>query len=101
MEDSTMSENKKMTSDMEMENTAAGASIPDEIHNLNNFTYRTVVNLPIGTYLQMQATPNGAFMSQMYSNGESIFVNRFFAEAGYLLAFRNGIYGFVDARYVS
>jgi hypothetical protein len=101
MEDSTMSENKKMTSDMEMENIAAGSNTVDEIHNLNNFTYRTVVNLPIGTYLQMQATPNGPFMSQMYNNGESIFVNKFFSEAGYLLAFRNGIYGFVDARYVS
>lgn len=96
-----MSENKNRTSEMEMENIAGGAVTPDEVHNLNNFIYRTVVNLPVGTCLQMQMTPNGPFMSQMYYNGEAIFVNKFFSEAGYLLAFRNGIYGFVDARYVS
>ena len=39
-------------------------------------------------------------MSTMYSNGESIYVNGFYSEAGYLLAFKNGIYGFVDANYV-
>ena len=92
-----MSENIK---EEVLENVAGGATMPDEIHNLKNFVYRTVVNLPQGTYLQMQARPNGAFMSPMYSNGESIYANAFYSEAGYLLAFRNGVYGYVDAKYV-
>lgn len=92
---------KNIANEAELENAAGGAVIPDEIHNLKNFVSRTVVNLPMGTFLQMQARPNGTFMSQMYSNGEPIFVNAFYSEAGYLLAFRNGIYGFVDAKYVA
>ena len=95
-----MSDIKNVTKEAELENVAGGAVIPDEIHNLKNYVYRTVANLPMGTYLQMQANPNGAFMSTMYSTGEPIFVNRFYSESGYLLAFKNGIYGFVDGRYV-
>ena len=86
-------------SNEELENITGGAVIPDEIHNLNNFTYRTVV-VPAGTQLVMQNTPGGSFMSTSYTNGEPIFVNSFFSQAGYLLAFKNGIYGFVDAKYV-
>ena len=95
-----MSEIKDKTNEQEMENAAGGYVTPDEVHNLNNFVYRTVSNLPSGTFLQMQSRPNGAFLAPMYSNGQAIFVNAFFSEAGYLLAFQNGIYGFVDARYV-
>ena len=95
-----MSENKSLTNELELENVAGGAVTPDEIHNLKNYVYKTVANLPMGTCLQMQTTPNGAFMSTMYYNGEPIFVNGFFSQSGYLLAFKNGIYGFVDSRYV-
>ena len=95
-----MSEIKNTANDMELENVSGGSVIPDAVHNLNNFVYRTVVNLPAGTFLQMQSRPNGGFMSPMYSNGEPIFVNSFYSEAGYLLAFRDGLYGFVDAKYV-
>lgn len=95
-----MSEEKNITNEMELEDAAGGYVTPDEIHNLNNFTYRTVCNLPVGTFLQMQNSPNGGFLSPMYSNGQPIFVNSFFSEGGYLLAFRDGIYGFVDAKYV-
>ena len=95
-----MSEEKNITNEMELEDAAGGYVTPDEIHNLNNFTYRTVCNLPSGTFLQMQNSPNGGFLSPMYSNGQAIFVNSFYSEGGYLLAFQNGIYGFVDAKYV-
>ena len=94
-----MSEEKKNTKDTELENVAGGAVTPDEIHNLNNFVYRTV-RVPAGTLLVMQNSPGGGFMSTSYTNGEPIFVNGFYSEAGYLLAFKNGIYGFVDAQYV-
>ena len=94
-----MSEMEKINQEEEKE-IAGGAVTPDEIHNLKNFVTRTVGGLPAGTYLQMQVRPNGPFMRQMYSNGEPIFVNAFYSESGYLLAFKNGIYGFVDAKYV-
>ena len=71
----------------------------DYVHDLNNFVYRTV-SVPAGTVLQMQWQPNGAFMSEMYNNGDQIFVHRNFWEDGYFLAWKNGIYGFVDAKYV-
>ena len=73
-----MSEEKNITNEMELEDAAGGYVTPDEIHNLNNFTYRTVCNLPAGTFLQMQNSPNGGFLSPMYSNGQAIFVNSFY-----------------------
>ena len=91
-------EEKIRENNEELENIAGGAGL-DEIHNLKNFVYRTVV-VPAGTQLVMQNTPGGSFMSTSYTNGEPIFVNSFFSQAGYLLAFKNGIYGFVDAKYV-
>lgn len=91
---------EKKLNDQDLENAAGGMNTPDEVHNLNNYTYRTVSGLPAGTCLQMQMTPNGPFMSTMYSNGESIYVNKYFVQSGYLLAFKNGIYGYVDGRYV-
>ena len=97
-EDKTMEEKIRENSE-ELENAAGGYVTQDEVHNLNNFVYRTVV-VPAGTLLVMQNSPGGSFMSTSYSNGESIFVNSFFSQAGYLLAFKNGIYGFVDAKYV-
>ena len=39
-------------------------------------------------------------MNVMYYNGDQIFVHRNFWDEGYFLAYRNGIYGFVDAKYV-
>ena len=93
-----MSEEKKINPE-ELENAAGGINTPDEVHNLNNFEYRTV-HVPAGKLLVMQTTPGGSFMSVSYSNGQSIFVNKFFYQSGYLLAFQNGIYGYVDAQYV-
>ena len=94
-----MTEMKKVN-DMAAEQAAGGFAGVDYVHDLNHFVCRTVINLPAGTCLQMQLTPNGKFMSQMYNQGDAIFVHDTFWENGYLLAFRNGVYGFVDAKYV-
>lgn len=94
-----MTEMKKLN-DIAAEQAAGGMNGVDSVHDLNNFVYRTVRNLPAGTCLQMQVSPNGAFMKQMYNQGETIFVHRSFCENGYFLAYRNGVYGFVDAKYV-
>ncbi len=96
-----MSEKKVSVNDNNMEHIAGGSVVPDEIHNLKNFVNRTVVGVPAGTCLQMQRCPGGAFLPVMYYEGNSIFVNAFFMQEGYLLAFKDGIYGFVDAGYVS
>ena len=39
-------------------------------------------------------------MSTYYSDGEPILVNMRYAENGYLLAYKNGVYGYVDMKYV-
>ena len=72
----------------------------DSLHNLDNYVYRTVGNLPAGECLVMQYEPGGAFMGEQYWPGDPIFVHPTFWENGYLLAYRNGVFGFVDARYV-
>ncbi len=79
----------------------AGGKRNDEVHNLKNFVTATV-SVPKGTYLVMQKTAGGAFMSIKYKNGDSIKVNNSFMEKGYLLAYSpaNDKYGYVDAKYV-
>ena len=84
----------------ELENVAGGASLQDTKYNLSNYAYKTV-SVPLGTLLVMQESPGGAFMSTSYTNGESIFVNMRYAENGYLLAYKTGVYGYVDMNYVN
>ncbi len=83
----------------ELQNASGGAVISNEVFNLNNFVYRSVY-VPAGTLLVMQDRPGGGFMPISYSNGESIFVNAYYSEAGYLVAYKAGTYGYVDAKYV-
>ena len=94
-----MSEEMKKINAEAMKEVAGGASGTDYVHDLSNYVYRTV-SVPAGTCLVMQVSPNGAFMKTQYYNGDQIFVHRNFWEEGYFLAYRDGIYGFVDAKYV-
>ena len=86
--------------DEELENVSGG--YVDYVHDLSNYVYKTVVNLPVGTCLVMQngvaGAPIGGF--QWY-NGDTIFVHKNFWEDGYFLAYRGGLYGYVDFHYVS
>ncbi len=84
----------------ELEGVAGGGSIQDTKYNLNYYAYKTV-SVPIGTLLVMQERPRGEFMSTSFTNGESILVNMRYAESGYLLAYKNGVYGYVDMNYVN
>ena len=79
----------------------AGGKSTDSVHNLKNFVTATV-RVPEGTYLVMQKTAGGAFMSVKYRNGDKIKVNHSFMEKGYLLAYSPSkeVYGYVDAKYV-
>ena len=85
-----------------IENVAGGNAGQDYVHDLNNYVWKTVCNLPAGSCLVMQYNPGGAFIQGMqYWNGNAIFVHKNFWENGYFLAYSNGIYGFVDAQYVA
>ena len=84
----------------ELEQVAGGGSVQDTMYNLNYYEYRTV-SVPVGTLLVMQDRPGGEFMSTYFMNGESIYVNMRYAQNGYLLAYKNGVYGYVDMQYVN
>ena len=84
----------------ELEQVAGGGSVQDTMYNLNYYEYRTV-SVPMGTLLVMKERPCGEFMSTDFTNGESIYVNMRYAQNGYLLAYKNGVYGYVDMQYVN
>ena len=84
----------------ELEQVVGGGSLQDTMYNLNYYEYRTV-SVPMGTLLVMQERPGGDFMSSYFTNGESIYVNMRYAQNGYLLAYKNGVYGYVDMQYVN
>ncbi len=90
---------EKRLNNEELEQVAGGVS-DDTKYNLSYYAYKTV-SVPPGTLLVMQEKPGGEFMSTYYMDGESILVNMRYAKNGYLLAYKNGVYGFVDMRYVS
>ena len=91
---------KDELSSEELERVAGGDSIQDTKYNLSFYAYITV-HVPAGTLLVMQERPGGAFMSTYYTDGESIFVNMRYAENGYLFAYKDGVYGYVDMQYVN
>lgn len=72
----------------------------DDVHDLDNFDYR-YVDIDNGGALVFQKTAGGAFMSKYkYYDGDRIFVNVDYRERGYALAYKSGVYGYVDARYI-
>ena len=70
-------------------------------HNLSDYAYRTVSIAPgLGT-LVFQTEPGGSFLKDhSFSNGDKIYVNIYWREKGYALAYDNGTYGYVDASYI-
>ena len=69
-------------------------------HDLIYFGYRTVNTGGRGD-LVFQKEPGGAFLSDYrYGDGSEIYVNLYWREKGYTLAYSNGTYGFVDAGYI-
>ena len=87
-------------SNEELERVAGGDSLQDTMYNLSYYAWRTVT-VPLGMLLVMQEQPGGTFMSTYYNNGDSIFVNMRYALNGYLLAYKDGVYGYVDMQYVN
>lgn len=69
-------------------------------YDLSNFGYRTVRISGPGT-LVFQSSPNGAFMNDyQFNNGDAIYVNLSWNQNGYALAYKDGVYGYVDAGFI-
>ena len=72
----------------------------DDVHDLDNFEYR-YVDIDNGGALVFQRTPRGEFLYKYkFYDGDRIFVNVDYRERGYALAYKNGVYGYVDAGYI-
>ena len=71
-------------------------------YSLDYFVHLPVVTKGRGN-LVFQSSPGGRFMSKYsYSNGDWIYVNHFFRDGNYALAYEpaDDIYGYVDASYI-
>ena len=81
------------------DSSTSGSSTYDP-HNLSDFGYRTVVTGGKGN-LVFQTAPGGSVISgYSYPNGSTIYVNLYWSEKGYTLAYENGVYGYVDVSYI-
>ncbi len=70
-------------------------------YDLSNYRYRTVSTGKRGA-LVFQSAPNGAFLNDyQFKNGDRIFVNLYWRKDGYAIACKDGVYGYVDASYIS
>ena len=68
--------------------------------DLDNYGYRTVVTNGKGA-LVLQNSPDGTFMNDyQYNEGDRIYVNLDWRQDGYAIAYQNGTYGYVDAKYI-
>ncbi len=70
-------------------------------HDLTDFGYRTVNTGGRGC-LVFQSAPAGSVISgYQYWDGDQIYVNLYWREKGYTLAYAGGVYGYVDASYIN
>ena len=68
--------------------------------DLTFYAYMTVRTKGRGT-LVFQTKPGGEFMpGYKYNDGDQIYVNVYYRLNGYALAYKNGVYGYVDASYI-
>lgn len=69
-------------------------------YDLDDFGYRTVKTNGRGS-LVFQEEPRGDFMyGHKFWDGDRIYVNVDYREDGYAIAYEDGVYGYVDARYI-
>lgn len=102
-----MSEEIKKMDDEELEQVAGGNDgmygPRDPIHNLAYFAWHVVGHLPARTHLVMkkQHESGGTPMpGHVFFNGDPIWIHNSYLKDGHYLAFDEGEYGYVDARYV-
>ena len=69
-------------------------------YDLDDYGYRTVKINGKGS-LVFQEEPRGDFMyDHRFWDGDRIYVNVDYREDGYAIAYKDGVYGYVDARYI-
>lgn len=80
---------------------AANAFAAEDPYELNNYGYRYVQSNGRGS-LVFQEAPRGKFMKgHKYYDGDQIYVNLYWRESGYAMAYHNGEFGYVDASYIN
>ena len=81
--------------------SGSGSGAGSSRTNLSNFGYRTVNTKGRGA-LVFQTEPDGSFMyDYQFNDGDEIYVNINWRQDGYAIACKNGVYGYVDASYIS
>ena len=69
--------------------------------DLDNYAYRSVTTTDSKGALVFQSEPNGSFMFDYeFWDGDDIYVNLDWRQDGYAIAYRDGVYGYVDAGYI-
>ena len=90
----------------ELEEVSGGKSAADGLHNLKNFSYRTVcgvVHYDSTACLTLRRTPNGAIIQGVgWQNGDRILVHKTYREDGWYFAYdtRKKVYGYVNPKNV-
>lgn len=70
------------------------------VYDLYYYDYYRVVTYGRGS-LVFQSQPRGSFMSNhRFNDGDWIYVNPYYREGNYVLAYDNGEYGYVDVSYI-
>lgn len=100
-----MSDNNQELNLDQLDQVAGGNDGTDWIHDLKNFVYRTVINVvhyDDTACLTMRKSPAGAIIQGVsWQNGDSIRVHKSYREDGWYLAYKGGIYGYVNPNNVS
>ena len=87
----------------ELDRIAGGAASRDPLHDLRYFISREVFINMFGdtSCLTLRSSPGGRAISGIsWENGESILIHSQYKEDGWYLAYKNGVYGYVDPNYV-
>lgn len=81
--------------------SSSGASgIPSSAKDLSDYEYLTVRSKGRGS-LVFQKSPGGQSISgHKYYDGDQIYVNIYYREGRYAVAYDKGVYGYVDASYI-
>ena len=78
------------------------SSNSDDRYDLDNYGYRTVKTNNARGPLVFQKSPNGAFMNNyQFYNGDTIYVNLYWRQDGYAIAYADDAYGYVDVDYIN
>ena len=76
------------------------SGIPSSAKDLSDYEYLTVRSKGRGSLVFQRAPKGKSISGHKYYDGDQIYVNRYYREDGYAVAYDNGVYGYVDASYI-